>query len=42
LQRAIATDDALGTLHQGEWEDIGTPERLQVLDTRLRQRLETP
>ncbi len=36
LQRAIATDDAIGTLHQGEWEDIGTPERLQALDARLR------
>ena len=42
LQRAIATDDALGTLHHGEWEDIGTPERLQALDAKLRQRPETP
>lgn len=40
LQRAIATDDASGTIHDGEWQDIGTPERLHALDARLKQRTE--
>ncbi len=38
LQRAIRADSLRGQLHRGEWLDIGTPERLALLDERLRSR----
>ena len=36
LRAAMRTQQVSGELHAGEWEDIGTPERLTRLDTRLR------
>lgn len=36
LRAAIAADAVTGEYHAGAWEDIGTPERLQALDARLR------
>ena len=36
LRAAMRTQQVSGELHSGEWEDIGTPERLAHLDTRLR------
>ncbi|MET0186935.1 MAG: N-acetylmuramate alpha-1-phosphate uridylyltransferase MurU [Achromobacter sp.] len=35
LREAIATGAALGQRHQGNWTDVGTPERLRELDTIL-------
>jgi MurNAc alpha-1-phosphate uridylyltransferase len=36
LKRAIAAGRLRGELHSGEWCDVGTPERLSLLDTQLR------
>ena len=36
LRAAMRTQQVSGELHAGEWEDIGTPERLAQLDARLR------
>lgn len=36
LERAIAQDQLRGSLHPGAWTDVGTPERLNELDARLR------
>lgn len=36
LRRAIASGQVSATFHDGEWRDIGTPERLHELDARLR------
>jgi MurNAc alpha-1-phosphate uridylyltransferase len=36
LNRAIAAKRLQGTLHNGEWCDVGTPERLAELNVRLR------
>lgn len=36
LRNAIARDEVSGEHYQGKWWDIGTPERLQALDTSLR------
>jgi len=38
LQRAIRAGALAGQLYRGEWLDIGTPERLAILDERLRSR----
>lgn len=35
LQRAIAAGKLRGQLHQGEWNDVGTPERLAALEKRV-------
>ena len=32
LQEAAARGQVSGEIHAGEWQDIGTPERLQLLD----------
>ena len=37
LKRAIAARRLRGQVHQGEWLDIGSPERLAELDARLRR-----
>jgi MurNAc alpha-1-phosphate uridylyltransferase len=39
LKQAIATRQLRGQVHRGEWMDIGSPERLAVLQERLRSRL---
>jgi N-acetyl-alpha-D-muramate 1-phosphate uridylyltransferase len=39
LKRAIAARKVRGSLHEGEWLDIGSPERLAMLDERVRIRL---
>ena len=36
LKRAIAEGRLRGELHSGEWCDVGTPQRLADLDTRVR------
>ena len=36
LNRAIAARRLRGEVHRGEWCDVGTPERLASLETRLR------
>lgn len=36
LRRAMAAGRVSGSRLQGYWEDVGTPERLQALDRRLR------
>ncbi len=36
LNTAVERDCLSGEYHDGEWEDVGTPERLRVLDTRVR------
>ena len=36
LRAAMHTQQVSGELHAGEWDDIGTPERLAHLDSRLR------
>jgi len=36
LQRAIAAGRLRGQLHEGEWCDVGTPQRLAELDDRLK------
>ena len=36
LRHAMADDQVNGELHQGRWEDVGTPERLGKLDQELR------
>lgn len=35
FDRAIAQQRALGGRHHGQWEDVGTPQRLAALNTRL-------
>ena len=35
LREAIAVDRATGLRHDGEWDDVGTPERLMALRQRL-------
>jgi MurNAc alpha-1-phosphate uridylyltransferase len=37
LKRAIAARRLRGQVHQGEWLDIGSPERLAELDARLKR-----
>ncbi|TBW58873.1 nucleotidyltransferase family protein [Marinobacter halodurans] len=37
LREAMANDRVAGVHHRGEWQDIGTPERLASLDRQLRQ-----
>lgn len=37
LRQAIQARTLIGGRHQGQWLDIGTPERLQHLDTQLRR-----
>jgi MurNAc alpha-1-phosphate uridylyltransferase len=37
LQKAIGLGRASGEIFNGDWIDVGTPERLQTLDERLRQ-----
>ncbi len=37
LRRAMHADAVLGDHYRGHWMDIGTPQRLQHLDTHLRQ-----
>jgi N-acetyl-alpha-D-muramate 1-phosphate uridylyltransferase len=37
LKAAMANQLVTGSLHTGEWHDIGTPERLVALDTKLRK-----
>jgi MurNAc alpha-1-phosphate uridylyltransferase len=36
LREAVAAGRVRGEAHYGEWEDVGTPERLAALDFRLR------
>ena len=36
VRAAMRTQQVSGELHAGEWEDIGTPQRLAQLDNRLR------
>ncbi len=36
LKRAIAARRLRGLVHRGDWSDIGSPERLAALETRLR------
>lgn len=38
LRQAAANNRISGECHLGDWQDIGTPERLAELDRRLRQR----
>jgi MurNAc alpha-1-phosphate uridylyltransferase len=38
LRAAIAHGVISGSQHHGQWTDVGTPERLQTLDTQLRDR----
>ncbi len=35
LRRAVAARKLRGELHRGEWNDVGTPERLAALDRRV-------
>ena len=37
LRKAIEAEKVIGSRHGGNWMDIGTPERLQHLDTHLRR-----
>jgi N-acetyl-alpha-D-muramate 1-phosphate uridylyltransferase len=39
MKRAIAARLLRGELHQGEWCDVGTPERLATLDSEVRAHL---
>lgn len=36
LREAMANDRVAGLHHTGQWHDIGTPERLRILDDQLR------
>ena len=38
LHEAIGTGTLYGEHHRGEWVDVGTPDRLEALDRRLRAR----
>ena len=42
LDRAIPAHRVSGEYHGGDWEDVGTPERLAALDTRVRATLSSP
>lgn len=42
LDAAIPAGRVSGEYHRGQWEDVGTPERLQALDARLRAAGEDP
>jgi MurNAc alpha-1-phosphate uridylyltransferase len=41
LLSAMQADAVTGSLYTGQWWDIGTPERLQLLDRQLEQQLKT-
>jgi N-acetyl-alpha-D-muramate 1-phosphate uridylyltransferase len=41
LQRAIAAGTLRGEIYRGEWWDVGSPDRLRALDSRLRARAAT-
>jgi MurNAc alpha-1-phosphate uridylyltransferase len=41
LQRAIAAGTLRGEIYRGEWWDVGAPDRLRALDSRLRARAAT-
>lgn len=36
LQRAVARGEVTGERHEGQWLDVGTPQRLEQLDRQLR------
>jgi N-acetyl-alpha-D-muramate 1-phosphate uridylyltransferase len=38
LERAIAAGCLAGELYEGEWHDVGTPQRLAELDARVREK----
>jgi len=38
LRQAIALQQVSGELHQGEWVDVGTPQRLEKLDKSVREK----
>lgn len=40
LRRAMANRQVSGELFMGQWQDVGTPERLQALDSQLRRKTE--
>lgn len=40
LRQAMAQQQVSGELYQGEWIDVGTPERLAVLDHSVRKKLD--
>lgn len=40
LVRAMGNRQVSGELYRGQWQDIGTPERLQALDSQLRSKAE--
>lgn len=40
LRQAMDAQQVTGELYQGDWVDVGTPERLLELDTRVRKELE--
>lgn len=35
MQKAMLTHSVRGTLHDGAWTDVGTPQRLEILDRQL-------
>jgi MurNAc alpha-1-phosphate uridylyltransferase len=39
IRQAITAQQVTGEYYQGQWWDIGTPERLQELDSKLRENL---
>ncbi len=41
LRAAMARNEISGSHHHGAWTDVGTPDRLQVLDAQLRRRLKS-
>jgi len=41
LRQAMAYDSVLGSLHQTEWIDVGTPERLAALEGKMATRHQT-
>lgn len=38
LRKVMAEQQVTGELYQGEWIDVGTPERLKMLDERVRKK----